>query len=343
MRYPSLSTYAIALLGGCMFQLLHIPIPFILGPVTAIVFAKSLFHMESSTFPLARDIAFVLLGIQIGHTFTSDTFTSIFPYMLPYALLSFLMIGICLVIGLGISKRTGMDKTTSMVGSSPGGLSAMIAISESLQGNSGLVTIFHTLRLMSVLFIIPFFVTHMWGGENSAAVDYSLSVDGPLWTVLFYILVFFIGMKGKHKIPAGLVVLPMIVIGAIQTSGLFLYSLPSSLFSASQLMVGTYLGHTIMPREIVRAGKSCFYFLSLSIFIIAVGILFAFLFSFWTGVDIVTSVLALAPGGLVEMSITAGQTGGDPAVVSSLQTIRLLTIVLVLPLLFKRMERHIRM
>lgn len=32
MRYPSLSTYAIALLGGCMFQLLHIPIPFILGP-----------------------------------------------------------------------------------------------------------------------------------------------------------------------------------------------------------------------------------------------------------------------------------------------------------------------
>lgn len=77
-----------------------------------------------------------------------------------------------------------MDKTTSMVGSSPGGLSAMIAISESLQGNSGLVTIFHTLRLMSVLFIIPF-LSPICGGENSAAVDYSLSVDGPLWTVLF--------------------------------------------------------------------------------------------------------------------------------------------------------------
>lgn len=51
--------------------------------------------------------------------------------------------------------------------------------------------------------------------------------------------------------------------------------------------------------------------------------------------SIVTAVLSLAPGGLVEMAITAQNTGGQPSIVSSLQTIRLLTIVLLLPIVFQ--------
>lgn len=52
--------------------------------------------------------------------------------------------------------------------------------------------------------------------------------------------------------------------------------------------------------------------------------------------DLVTAVLSLAPGGLVEMALTAQAAGGQPAIVSSLQMIRLLTIVIILPIFYQK-------
>ncbi|MGP4059991.1 AbrB family transcriptional regulator [Halobacillus sp. H74] len=336
-------TYSIAWLGGWLFSLLHVPIPWILGPVTTIIFMKFFGKAESKVLPGARDLAFTLLGIQIGLTFSSHTFTYIVPYLVPYTILSLFMIVVSLMIGLYISKMTSIDKTTSLVGSSPGGLSAMIAVSESLNGNSALITIFHTLRLLSVLFILPFFVTHMLSESSSAAVEpHTLAVnDGSIWTILIYLFAFALGWKWQHRIPASLVIVPMLLIGFLQTVGLTFFQLPDFLFVLAQLLIGTFLGHTISLGDIIKAGKTCLYFLTLAIFMIVLGIGLSFLLAAWTGMDIITAVLSLAPGGLVEMAITAEQTGGQPAIVSSLQTIRLLTIILVLPIIFQKYKTYL--
>ncbi|MGR9049996.1 AbrB family transcriptional regulator [Halobacillus faecis] len=335
-----LKTYLIALPGGLLFDLLNIPIPWILGPVVFVVLVKYFTALKSETVPIAKNIAFVLLGIQIGLTFSAETFHSIGPYLFPYTILTSLMIAISLLAGLYIAKHGTIDKTTALVGSSPGGLSAMIAVSESMKGNSALVTIFHTLRLISVLFIIPFYVTH---GNFDVSTTVVACVTGEMdkglyYTFPLYIIAAFIGWQVRDWIPAALVIIPMLFIGALKTAGVPFYPLPGTLFTLAQFLIGTYLGHTVSLREIISAGKTCIAFFALAVSMIGIGIGMAFLLSWWTTMDVKTAVLALAPGGLVEMSITAEQTGSEPAIVSSLQTIRLLMIVLLLPWLFKKLK-----
>ncbi|SDO91010.1 AbrB family transcriptional regulator [Halobacillus aidingensis] len=335
-----MKTYLIALPGGLLFDFLNIPIPWILGPVVFVVLAKYFTALESETVPAAKNIAFVLLGIQIGLTFSAETFRSIGPYLFPYTILTSAMIALSLVAGLYIAKFGTVDKTTALVGSSPGGLSAMIAISESMKGNSALVTIFHTLRLISVLFIIPFYVTHGNFDVSTAVVaGVTEGVNkGSYYTIPLYFVAAFIAWKVRDWIPASLVIIPMLIIGSLKTAGVPFYPLPGIIFTLAQFFLGTYLGHTVSLREIISAGKTCIAFLVLAVSMIGVGIAMAFVLSWWTTMDIKTAVLALAPGGLVEMAITAEQTGGEPAIVSSLQTIRLLVIVLLLPWLFKKLR-----
>ncbi|SEH80101.1 hypothetical protein SAMN05192559_104200 [Halobacillus karajensis] len=336
-RIPMMKTYLVALPGGALFKILGIPIPWILGPIVFVVIAKYCSSLESDTSPIAKSMAFVLLGIQIGLSFTAQTFALIVPYILPYTVLTILMIGFSLIAGLYISKFANIDKMTALVGSSPGGLSAMIAVSDALKGNSALVTIFHTLRLVSVLFIIPFFATH-WVSSSSpdgGAGELINTEDGSLWTIPLYVIFALIGWKIRDIVPASLVIVPMLSIGILQSSGAPFYPLPEVLFILAQLIIGAYLGHTVSLREIILSGKTCLYFFILALFTIGLGIGLSFLLSWWTAMNLTTAVLSLAPGGLVEMSITAEQTGGEPAIVSSLQTIRLLIIVLILPFVFK--------
>ncbi|MFD2925736.1 AbrB family transcriptional regulator [Halobacillus naozhouensis] len=336
MRKNYILTYLIALIGGLCFAFLALPLPWILGPVTLLILYKIKGDHQTQSSLLLRDLAFWLLGIQIGLTFQPDTWTNIGPYLLPYALFSFAIIATSLLFAFVLSKRSAMETKTTLIGSVPGGLSAMIAVSESLQGNTVLVTIFHTIRLVSVLFIIPFAATHWLYMDEPAAAAVETHVEpSGYWTLLIYFLSLTAGYVVKKRIPASLIIIPMLLIGACQTAGIALYPLPSVLFIGAQLMIGVHLGHKIVLKDVIRAGRFCGYFFALALLLISLSFLLGFLLSEWTEMGLTTAILSLAPGGLIEMALTAQDAGANPAIVSSLQTIRLLIIVLVMPFLLE--------
>lgn len=327
-------SYGIAFLSGWAFSLLHIPLAWILGPVTGLFLYKAFLNGRTSQSYQARNVAFLLLGVQIGLTFTQETFTIVGPYFLPYTGLSMVMIVISLGLAYIIARHTTIDETTSLIGAAPGGLSAMIAVSESLKANTVLVTIFHTIRLLAVLFIVPFIASRWFSQPSQAYVD-EASANGPVWTLLLYVGLFLVSYRLRNIVPASLVILPMLCIGGLQANGVLVFELPGMFFIASQVVIGVHLGHSVSISDLKKAGRFCGYYFLLAVIIIGVGIFSGMVLSHWTGMDRVTAMLALAPGGLIEMAITAQETGGQPSVVSSLQTIRLLTIVLLLPLLFR--------
>ncbi|MGP4075253.1 AbrB family transcriptional regulator [Halobacillus sp. K22] len=332
-------TYTIAIIAGMVFWLLQLPLPWILGPVAGLVLFKYWGNFETTSHVSMRNAAFALLGIQIGLTFTTQTFAVVVPYFIPYTVLSLALISLSLFLAYLISRKTAIDISTSLIGSAPGGLSAMMAVSESLKANTVLVTIIHTIRLICVLFIIPFAATH-WFYQSSTTLMSSTKQEEELWTIAIYGAVFLIGNILKERIPAALVIVPMLIIGLLQSIGTPLYELPALFFIAAQIMIGVHLGHSVSLRDVLQAGKYCFLYFGLAVIIIAVGIALGFLLSGWTGMDLVTAVLSLAPGGLVEMALTAQAAGGQPAIVSSLQMIRLLTIVIILPIFYQKILRE---
>ncbi|MCA0983096.1 AbrB family transcriptional regulator [Halobacillus yeomjeoni] len=328
-----------AFVFGLVFKSMNLPLPWILGPVFGLLMMKMLFRIKTTSFAPLKNIGFSLLGIGIGFMFTSKTFEHVVPYILPYTVLTMILILISLYAAYIIAEKTALDKPTSLIGSAPGGLSVMIATSESLNGNTVLVTIFHAIRLLAVLSIIPYTVIHFFNKtENFPLRSVSESGEGPWWPLFIYVILYMIALMLHRRIPAAMVLLPMIAVGCLRTVSFPLFELPGVLFILAQLIIGVHLGNSINISDIKKAGKYAWIYSGLSVMMIMISFLFGGLLHMWTGMDVATAILSLAPGGLIEMGLTAKEAGADAPLVSSLQMVRLFLIVLVLPGLFKRIN-----
>ncbi|WP_027447011.1 AbrB family transcriptional regulator [Pontibacillus marinus] len=330
--------YVIGVIGGGVFYLIKLPLPWVLGPLVALLIWKISTKKNTAVSYTLRNISFVILGIQLGNTFTTSTFTLIAPYVIPYTLFSCTLITLALVNAYIITKWIDIRADTSMLGSIPGGLSASLALSDSMGSNTVLVTVFHTVRLLSVLFIIPFVSTHFFyeGSGGSTSISLGPNETGSAWTLMIYLAVYLLAKVFQHKVPAAFVMIPMIITGSFQAFGIAMYSLPTVLFIFAQVSLGVYLGYKISLHDVLKAGKYCLIYFGLSIILILTSFALGYIFSLVTGLQLATSILSIAPGGLIEMALTAQTVGGDPSIVSSLQMIRLLIIVIVVPLFLQR-------
>ncbi|MRH41141.1 AbrB family transcriptional regulator [Aquibacillus halophilus] len=333
------TTYAVGFAGGLLCLWLHIPIPWILGPLLAIFMCKTFLPFKGESSTALRNFSFTITGIQIGGTFTAATIDLVLPYLLPYSLLTIFLITISLVNAYLLTKWIPIDVPTSLLGSVPGGLSAIIALSGSFKANTALVTIFHTIRLMTVLFVIPLLATQLFtptsGSENVELLNGLDASQGPLWTIIILVAVYGLALLLQERIPAALVIIPMVIVAIFQITNYPLYHLPDFFYIFAQLTIGIYLGFSVSIKDLRKAGKYCGYYFGLTVILIAISFGLGYLFSLITPIDLVTAILSLAPGGLIEMALTAESVGGDPSIVGSLQMIRMLLIVLVLPFCLK--------
>ncbi|OAS86557.1 hypothetical protein A6K24_03345 [Metabacillus litoralis] len=166
--YNILFPYLLGICGGLIFSICHIPLAWILGPMTFLIVWRSIFVSQTSLLQpiLLKNGSFIILGISFGLSFTKQTFISVGPYVLPFLLTTVLLIIISVLNGLLISRFVNIDKNTSIFASIPGGLTEMVAASESLNANSSLVTIFQTVRLLTVVFFVPFAILHMFEPQS---------------------------------------------------------------------------------------------------------------------------------------------------------------------------------
>ncbi|WP_143522447.1 AbrB family transcriptional regulator, partial [Pseudomonas sp. 2822-17] len=84
------------------------------------------------------------------------------------------------------------------------------------------------------------------------------------------------------------------------------------------------IGKNISIRELQQGGKYCLIYFSLAIILILISFILGVFLSLFTTLDLPTAMLSVAPGGLIEMVLTATAVGADPGIVSSLQLIRVL-------------------
>ena len=68
------------------------------------------------------------------------------------------MLVFSLLLGLFISKVTGMDLVTALFSTSPGGLSNIVLISDAYGAQTHIVALLHIFRLISVVIFMPIIV-----------------------------------------------------------------------------------------------------------------------------------------------------------------------------------------
>lgn len=144
-----------------------------------------------------------------------------------------------------------------------------------------------------------------------------------------------VGWLLNKWLPAAYVIGPLLTTACLNIIGVPLPSFDSLFIIFAQVTIGIGFGLMITFNDLKKGGKYCVLYLVTNFILIGASFGLGYLFSVLTDIDLSTAMLSLAPGGLVEMVLTASTIGADPAIVSSLQFIRLLFIISFVPSILK--------
>lgn len=330
-------TIIIASLGGLLFSTLHTPLPWVLGSLAIVSIWQGIRKQELYFPSFFRNVGFIILGLNFGLYFTVDTFVTVKSYLFPYFLLTSALIFFSIKLGSIVSRWIPVDEITSVFSCIPGGLSEMTIASEDLKGKSSYVAIFQTIRLIAVLFIVPSVMTVLYTdrGEGIVSGPTNTASHWSNWNYFFYVIPIVTALFLRKRIPAGIIIGSLGVTAILSISSVQLPPIPSIVVHIGQILIGAGIGKNILFEDLKITGKYGFIYFGTSVMIISVAFAFGGLMAAISSLDMKTSILSFAPGGLFEMVLTAHSIGGDPAIVSSLQLIRILLIIIVIPSLLR--------
>ncbi|WP_286905561.1 AbrB family transcriptional regulator [Clostridium sp. UBA1652] len=138
----------------------------------------------------------------------------------------------------------------------------------------------------------------------------------------------------KLKVPAGA------MIGAMISVAIFNIVLGKAYFPVNakivtQIAAGAFVGAGITYRDIISLKSIIKPAVIITLGMISINLIMGYLMHKLTGIDLVTSLFACAPGGIVDMSIISSDLGADTSKVAILQLVRLMGVMLILPSLLK--------
>lgn len=335
-------TGLIGVAGGLIFTLLHIPVPWLLGPMAAMVIGTNVFKWQFKWNAYLRNIGLMIIGYTIGLSMTAQALKSVaaqIPFML---VMTITLLAFCAVIALFISKVSDSNYNTSLLASIPGGLSQVLILAEETKGiNLAVVTITQIIRLMLIIVSMPLLVLipiFQGGGQSENAVRISESVDISLFpSILLFIAVsfIFIFIFVKIKFPTAVLLGPMLGTIVLQLVGINGPELPGLLTSSAQLFIGLHVGLMLNIADVPNKSRTISLAFVSGILLMIGSILLSFLLTSFQSLSPATGLLSLAPGGMDQMGVIAHAIGADLSIVSGYQLFRTFFIFFAVPPMVK--------
>lgn len=296
---------------------------------------------------LMGDAGIVVVAYLLGSTITAAMLLSIARELPGMLLASAAWVVVCFGIGIYFARASGIAQASSVLGTVPGGLSQMVSIADRFrQADAGTVAIMQTSRLIVVLYTVPVLATLaassgdgalLEGAAAPAAGGGSALVSWPAYAV--WLLLPCVPLSAwlfrRMGLAAGEFLGPVLVTGALAIIGLPLPEVPPMLIGAAQLCIGIYIGQRVNLRMLWSNKRLGPLALANAVLLVAAAAAAAWLLSLGTEPSAVTWFLALAPGGLGEVAVTALVLGADVAHVTAYQITRLFFVLLVAPPLIR--------
>jgi uncharacterized protein len=299
-----LRALAVGVPAGYLFDLLATPIPWMIGPMVAVA-ALNLLGVSMHSPPLARQMGQVILGSAVSLYFTPPVVAALaanLPAIIAATIAVFLVGGIG---ALTLSRASGVDGKSTFFASIPGGAMAMAVLADRYGAQIAPVAVAHSLRVSLVVIIVPFALTY--GGFPLVAAAYrpNLPLDFSIlipWLAVGWLLGEISERLHFHN---GCLLVPIFLGAGLTVSGIQLSAVPSPLIDFAQLMFGLVLGARYERAFFVRYKLFIPFALLNSCFILVASALAGAALAWAFGLPVATMVLATAPGGLAEMTITA--------------------------------------
>ena len=255
--------------------------------------------------------------------------------------------GVCSVLlistslGALLARWKVLPGTTAVWGSTPGAATVMVLMSEGFGGDPRLVAYMQFLRVMLVA-IVASVVARLWvapGGVARAAIDWFPAVAaGPLWKTLALAVLGAIA-GARSRIPAGALLVPLVVGIVLSCTGVLTITLPPWLMAGCYTLIGWAIGLRFSREIVIYAARVFPTIVASTLTLIALCGGLAVLLHLLVGTDPLTAYLATSPGGADSVAIIAASSNVDVSFVMAMQMARFILVLLVGPALARAVAR----
>lgn len=317
----------VALCGALLARYLNLPIPWLLGSLLL----TALFNLNGVRVAApawGRKFGLTIIGISLGLFVTPQMLGLIVQHAWLLAASSLFAIALGVMGTFWVYRFGGVDFTTAWFASAVGGASEMANIAQQHCADVGKVVSAHSLRVLMVVSIVPFFYQFVgWHGADDTQI---IRAEAFHWDGLIVLLAlayatarFFEWRKWSNPWTFG----PLLSASVLTALGIHLSVLPDFASPLGQLMIGWALGNKFAPGFFRTAPR----FLSvvalsvlMSLFLAA---LVTILLTRYSEIAVATLGLGLAPGGVAEMTITAKVLQLGVPLVTAFHIVRMVSVV----------------
>lgn len=325
-------THGIAALGVAVFKLLGLPLPWLLGPITACLIA-ALLGVRMKGVPFVNNAMRSILGVAVGATFTTALVISM-AEMWTTLLFVPVMVFLIGLVGVPYFQRLwGFDFATSYYSAMPGGLQDMLLFGEEAGGDVRALSLIHATRVMVIVVALPFILKGYWGvdlsnppGVPAATLPISQLVVMAVAGLAGWQIAKRVGLFGASILG------PMIFAIILALTGVLQNRPPAEAIWAAQFFIGMTVGTKyagVTGEEVRRDVAAALGFCVILLILAAVFVEIIHMFSLAPPME---TLLAFAPGGQAEMTVLALIAGADMAFVIAHHVLRIVTVIIGAPI-----------
>lgn len=338
MAYHQIKTLVIAMIGVGIFLLLHLPLPWLFGPLFACLIAALLGLRMLPIKPLNQAMR-TILGVAVGASVSVAFLQNLISLWSTLILIPVMVFFIGL-IGIPYFQRLwGYDWPTSYYSAMPGGLQDMLVFGEEAGGNVRTMSLIHATRVLVIVIALPILLKVYWGADLSNPPGVAVRTV-PLSQIAIMVICGLAGWQIAYRLGMlGSSILGPLILAAIASLlGILHQRPPAEAIWMAQFFIGVtvgvkYTGITLseLRRDVVAGIGFCVILIFLTV--IFVGFVQALHLA-----DPRETILALAPGGQAELVVLALIVGADMTFVVAHHLLRIFIVILGAPL-FERIFR----
>jgi len=322
-----------------VLEIAHLPAALLLGPmIAAIVMAacEGSIKVPTNIFVLAQAFVGCMMAQSIPLSLAGEIARD-----WPIFVAGIFSVLVCSsVLGLVLTRWQVMPGTTAIWGSSPGAAAAMTLMAGVYGADVRLVAFMQYLRVVCVA-VTATLVSRIWtsGGGELPAIVWFPTVHWLPMLQTTVLAAFAAYVAPRLRIPGAPLLVPLVLGGILQNTGLMTIELPPWLLAISYAFLGWAIGLRFTLAILAHAVRAFPSVLASTLTLIALCGVFAALLVVFAGIDPLTAYLATSPGGADSVAIIAASVPVNVPFVMTMQTGRFLVVLLTGPALARLIVR----
>ena len=329
----------ISIPSALLADFFNIPLAWMIGPMIAVSIA-ALNGFKIFMPKLALSSILIILGLHIGNYIDQNLLNQMVSWIwTTIIMLGYIIVSI-LIVSKYLQKFSGYKEKTSIFSAAPGALGPLMILAEYEKSDLSQVATAHLIRLIIIITIFPFIIVNLSTSDSLELQKFDYMSQNH-WDLVLLIIasLIFIFFFDKAKVPAALLSGTLVASGVLQIFDIASYKLPDTSINFCLLILGASVGCRFANKTVKEVANNSFHGLVATILLVLLGLVAAFIATFFVDNNFLTLILSFCPGGIYEVAVIAIAYDLEPDFVAFHHIIRLLFILFIVPMILRLIEK----